>query len=101
MINMGTQRAVKLEDQVCALHVFIDELDVTMAKPLLMAVFASCPSVDHVFPLHVQMRLVPEIDLVLNMKGQKNVDKLHACQNTWNKTKLIYIKTWEIELLDC
>jgi len=46
------------------------------------------------------MRLVPEIDSVLNLKGQKNVDKLQACQNNWNRTKLTYIKTWEIELLD-
>jgi len=46
------------------------------------------------------MRLVPEIDTVLNLKGRKNVDKLQACQNNWNCTKLTYIKTWEIELLD-
>jgi len=46
------------------------------------------------------MRLVPEIDLVLNLKGWKNVHKLRACQNNWNRMKLTYIKTWEIELLD-
>jgi len=45
------------------------------------------------------MQLVPEIDLVLNTKGQKNVDKLWAYQNTWNKMKLVYIKMWEIKLL--
>jgi len=46
------------------------------------------------------MRLVPEIDSVLNLKGWKNVDKLRACQNNWNQTKLTFIKMWEIELLD-
>jgi len=71
MINMGIQGVIKLEDQVCTFHVFVNKLDLSMAKPLLMAVFASCPSIDHIFPLHVQMRLVPEIDLVLNTKGQK------------------------------
>jgi len=87
MINMGTQGAVKLEDQVGSLHNYVYELDVEMAKPLLMAMYESWPSVDHVFPLHVQMQLVPEINLVLNTKGQKNVIKLCTCQNTWNKTK--------------
>jgi len=28
------------------------------------------------------------------------VERLRACQNTWNAEKLAYIKTWEIELLD-
>jgi len=46
------------------------------------------------------MRLVLEIDSVLNLKGRKNVDKLRACQNNWNQTKLTFIKTWEIKLLD-
>jgi len=100
MINMGTQGSVKLEGQICTLHIYVDELDLTMAKPLLMALYESCPSVDHVFPLHVQMWLVPEINLVLNIKGCKNVEKLQVCWNTQSKIKLSYIKTSEIELLD-
>jgi len=28
------------------------------------------------------------------------MDKLRACQNTWNLLKIIYIKMWEIELLN-
>jgi len=62
--------------------------------------YPSHPADDHTFPLHIRMRLVLEIDSVLNLKGRKNVDKLRACQNNWNRTKLTYIKTWEIELLD-
>jgi len=100
MINMGTQGQVKEADQVRALHLYVDELDVRMAKPLLSALYPSHPEEDHTFPLHIRMRLVPEIDSVLNIKGRKNVDKLRACQNNWNRTKLTYIKTWEIELLD-
>jgi len=100
MINMGTQGQVKEVDQVRALHLYVDELDVRMAKPLLSALYPSRPSDDHTFPLHIPMRLVPEINSVLNLKGCKNVDKLHACQNNWNQMKLTYIKTWEIELLD-
>jgi len=100
MITTGTQGQIKEEDCIHALHLYIDELDVKMAKPLLMALFTSCPSLDHIFPLHIQMHLVPKIDSVLNIKGWKNVEKLHACQNTWNKSKLVYIKMWEIELLD-
>jgi len=49
----------------------LNELDVMMAKPLLMAMFASHPSVNHVFPLYVHMRLVPEINLIINTLGQK------------------------------
>jgi len=100
MINMGTQGQVKESDQVRALHIYVDEMDVRMAKPLLSALYPSRPSDDHIFPLHIRMRLVPEMDSVLNLKGRKNVDKLRACQNNWTCTKLTFIKTWEIELLD-
>jgi len=38
--------------------------------------------------------------LILNTKGCKIVEKLHACQNTWNTLKYTTIKTWEFKLLD-
>ena len=100
MINMGTQGKVKEDDQVQVLHLFVDKLDVKMAKPLLMTLYTSQLSEDHAFPLHIQMWLVPEINLVLNLKRRKNVEKLCTCQNTWNQTKLTFIKTREIEPLD-
>jgi len=100
MISHGSQGAIPKEQQVKALHVLVDELDVPMAKPLLTALYTNNPSADHQFPLHIRMRLVPEMDAVLNTKGRQNVDKLRACQNTWLSGKLIQIKTWEIELLD-
>jgi len=96
MINMGTQGQVKEEDQVQALHLFANELNVKMAKPLLMTLYESWLSADHIFPLHICMQLVPEIDSVLNLKGRKNIEKLCTCQNTWNCTKLTFIKTWEM-----
>jgi len=46
------------------------------------------------------MQLVLEIDAVFNQKGHRSVEKLHACQNLWLKVNLVYIKTWEIKLLD-
>jgi len=46
------------------------------------------------------MRLVPEINLVLNTQGQHKIDKLQACQATWITTKLVTLKTWEIQFLD-
>jgi len=52
MINMGTQGVVKLEDQVCALHIYVNKLDAMMAKLLFMALYESWPSVNHMFPLH-------------------------------------------------
>jgi len=76
------------------LQVYVDEMDVVMAKPLLMALYTSQPSEDqdHIFLLNVWMQLVPEIDTT-EYEGRKNVDKLQVCQNTWNKTKLSYNKT--------
>jgi len=71
-----------------------------MAKPLILVLYASKMADDHKFLLHICMRLVPKMDVVLNTKGQQNVDKLCTCQNTWLSGKLIHIKTWEIELLD-
>ncbi len=100
MISQGSQGAIPKEQQVKALHVLVDELDVPMAKPLLLALYTSKPGATHKFPLHIRMRIVPEIDMVLNTKGRQSVDKLRACQKTWLAGKLIQIKTWEIELLD-
>jgi len=80
--------------------VLVDKVDVSMAKPIIMALYASKTSKDHKFPLHIWMHLVPKMDAVLNTKGWQNVDKLQACQNTWLLGKLIQIKTWEIEFLD-
>jgi len=68
-ISQGLQGTIPKNMQVKALHVLVDKLDVPMAKPLLMALFMSNPSEDHQFPLHVRMRLVLEMDAILNMKG--------------------------------
>jgi len=100
MISHRSQGAIPKEQQVKVLHVLVNELDVNMAKPLLMALYKSNLSADHKFPLHVRMRLVLEMDAVLNVKGCQNANKLQACQHTWLSGKLIQIKTWEIELLD-
>jgi len=100
MISQGSQGAIPKDQQVKALHVLVDELDVPMAKPLLLALYTSKPGANHKFPLHIRMQIVPEIDMVLNTKGRQSVDKLRACQKTWLAGKLIQIKTWEIELLD-
>jgi len=100
MISHGSQGAIPKDQQVKALHVLVDELDVPMAKPLILALYTSKPGLGHQFPLHIRMRIVPEMDSVLNTKGRQNVDKLRACQNTWLSGKLIQIKTWEIVLLD-
>jgi len=71
-----------------------------IAKPELMKVYAGNADVAHQYPLHVHMCLVPEIDSILNMQGQKKINKLRACQATWTTTKLTMIHTWEIEFLD-
>jgi len=75
-------------------------MDVQSAKPRLMELYAGNVSIDHLFPLHIWMRLVPKIDLVLNMQGWSKIDKLRACQATWTMTKLVMLKTWEIKFLD-
>ncbi len=100
MISHGSQGSIPKDQQVKALHVLVDKLDVNMAKPLLTALYTSKPQTNHQFPLHIRMRLVPEIDAVLNTKGRQNVEKLRSCQKTWLSGKLVQIKTWEIELLD-
>jgi len=47
MICHGSQGAVPKEQQVKALHVLVDELDVPMAKLLIMALYTNNPAVDH------------------------------------------------------
>jgi len=100
MVSLGTQGKIALENIVQALHVYVDEMDVQAAKPRLTPLYAGNASVDHQFPLHIQMRLVPKIDSVLNTQGWHKIDKLRTCQATWIMTKLVLLKTWEIEFLD-
>jgi len=100
MILLGMQGTVLDDQKIKALHMYIDKLDVLMAKPLLMQLYASKTADGHEFPLSIWMCLVPEIDTILNTKGQKNVEKLQACQNAWNTLKYMVIKTWEFKLLD-
>ncbi len=100
MISLGMQRTIPKENQVHALHVYVDEMDITAAKPQLTALYEGNASIVHTFPLHIRMRLVPEIDSILNTQGCCKIDKLRACQATWITTKLITLKTWEIKFLD-
>jgi len=99
MINIGAQGSIPQEQQVKVLHIFVDKLDMALAKLLLMNLYASKPVDGHMFPLNGRMWLVPEIDTILNTKGQANIKCLWACQNTWNMLKLVFLKMWEIELL--
>jgi len=92
MILLGTQGQIPKENQVRALHVYMDEMDVAAAKPCLMELYEGNTQVGHVFPLHIRMRLVPKIDSVLNMKRRRKINKLHACQATWTMTKLATLK---------
>jgi len=100
MISVGAQGSVPLEQQVKALHLFVNELDVAQAKLLLMSLYANNPEPGHKFPLHICMRLVLELDSILITKGRNKADRLHACQNMWLADKVMIIKTWEIKLLD-
>jgi len=74
MISMGVQGSVPKEQQVKVLHLYINKLDVALAKPRLMEVYTSKLEPGHSFPLHIQMRLVPEIDSILNTKGRSNTE---------------------------
>jgi len=81
MILHSTQGTILKEQQIKALHIYVNELGMPMAKPLLMNLYASKMEEDHNFALGIQMHLVPEIDMILNTKGRKNAEKLWACQN--------------------
>jgi len=79
MILLGTQGSVLENKKSKALHVYVDELDVPMAKPLLMWLYTSKTAEGHEFLLGICMRLVPEIDTILNTKGRKNARCLRPC----------------------
>jgi len=74
MISIGTQGSIPQEQQVKALHLYIDKLDAAQAKPLLMNLYTSKPELGHNFPLQIQMQLVPELDSFLNTKGRTNAE---------------------------
>jgi len=100
MIFLGMQGLVLEDQKFKACHVYVDELNFPMAKPLLMQLHASKTAEGHKFLLGICTWLVPKIDTILNTKGQKNMEKLCACQNAWNTLKYTAIKTCEFELLD-
>ena len=68
-MSIGAQGSIPKEQQVRALHLYIDELDLSLAKPLLMQLYTSKPTEGHTFPLNIWMQLILEIDMVLNTKG--------------------------------
>jgi len=53
MISLGTQGKIAKENQVPALHVYINELEVNAAKPCLLAVYTGNAGANHIFPLHI------------------------------------------------
>jgi len=53
MISMGAQGTIPKNQQVKALHVYVDKLDVAVAKLHLSAVYMSKPAPGHFFPLHI------------------------------------------------
>jgi len=56
MASLGTQGKIAKKNQVQALHVYIDELDIYAAKPRLMELYVGKTSIGHIFPLHIHMR---------------------------------------------
>jgi len=82
MVYLGMQGKIANKNQVQALHVYVNKLDVQEAKSQLMALYAGNASINHRFPLHICMCLVPEIDSVLNTHGhQKSKSSRHAKQH--------------------
>jgi len=69
MISHGSQGAILKNQQVKALHILVNELDVPMAKPLILALYTSKPGADHKFLLHIWMHIILEMDTILNTKG--------------------------------
>jgi len=65
MISHGSQGAIPKNQQVKALHVLVDKLDIPMAKPLILALYTSKRGTTyHKFLLHIWMQIVPEMDTV-------------------------------------
>jgi len=70
-ISQGSQGLIPKEQQVKVLHILVDELDVNMTKLLITDLYASKTAADHKFSLHIWMRLIQEMDVVIDTKGQQ------------------------------
>jgi len=53
MISLGMQGKIPKENQVRTLHVYVDEMDMAVAKPYLTELYEGNARVGHVFPLHI------------------------------------------------
>jgi len=81
MISLGMQGPVKSEDQVKALHIYVDKMDVPWQKLLLMALYESHSSNDNISLSMFECGWCQKMAQSLNTIGWKNVDNLHAYQN--------------------
>ena len=59
MILLGIQGTITKDQQIRALHVYMDELDIPMAKPLFMNLYGGKMEENH-FSLGIRMWSVPE-----------------------------------------
>jgi len=76
----------------------------TMAKPLLVALYASKTLPDHEFPLHICMCLVPELGAILNMKEQQNSKscmhaRIHGYWGNWSKSRCGKLNNWMTKVI--
>jgi len=93
-----TKGQKKLENQVWDLHLHVNKLDISMAKPLLMELYPSKPSNDYEVLLGICLQLVSEIIFALiQQKGWRNFVPVRICGMN---AKLVSTKTWETKLHD-
>jgi len=99
MISVSAQGSIPPEQQVKTLHLYVNKLDAAQEKPQLMNLYTSKPELGHDFPLQIRMQLVPELDSILNTKGQMNAERLRVCQNTWLAKKQLSSKPGRLNSL--
>ncbi len=65
-------RCSSKENQVRALHVYVDKMDANMVKTTPPTSIHCNVGNDHCFLLHIRMHLVPKIDTVLNTEQKES-----------------------------
>jgi len=78
MISMGTQGKMKPEDQIKALNIYVNKLDISMAKPLLVELYPS--KLTETIISHWNLHAIGSRKLILcSPKRQENVENCCVC----------------------
>ena len=99
VISLGRRGSIPDEQRVQALHVEVNRDKKQSAWQKLRELYGSKPKPPYEYPNCTRMRLVPEIEAVLNKTARGKIERLRAKQQQFLKA-ICKVTSWDIMALD-